>query len=754
MIMALESNLQLVSYMATAEMCMKSENIYECFLPIVESVLMIYIDKRKISLIKLQNEINATYHLKVPKSTLKRTLQILHKQKKVRIFEYRKIVPYKNELNASYWDKREERESAIEDFFLEFNSFLVENEMDLPIAQVKEECCNWLYTHTLELASFISKGNLSVKAVFSEDSDWQIADQLVSFLLEIQKRKSEHFETFLLLYNGAVQSSLFNFDTKEIDDLNKTVIPFSNIILDTNFILRMLDLQTEFDGEVTRETLMTLKDEGTHFFVLEQTVDEIIRSIKNYLFESAPNTVYTNRYLKNSRIKMTGFWEAERRGITRDLLFALTNKEKLKDKIRVLVNAVFVDDYDHTKISSAEIEDLVRSKNRDTYGEIQARHDLSLIDYCRQKRGGHDSKIIDVDWWVLTNDERLTYWNQQNSGQYQECLTEIQLGNIIMLQRKRPDNSGLMQTMVSLSSKTALSPAGIEKFAQKIHAYHQSNKDQDLALEKLSLVFANNMLTTADIQRINAEEDAFDQILEEKVLEVQAEQHLQKEKLKETKEEGEHKTKVIADLENKITNMEIRFEMEHCKHSVEKFRRDISDKLKEKEEASSKLKIYEKICQFEEQHRVSTSRYTLILLTLPWIAILLFYCRFGDPILAPILRTIDAMTNFSQDMLVGMIPVVLTAIYYFGVVMCLGSPIAPGELFEVLKLKVSNVRLKKYAMKDHISLSYLETDRKQAVENLKVAIKNSERNIESLESDIEKINDKINDLMKAERTNS
>lgn len=136
--MALESNLQLISYMATAEMCIKSENIYECFLPIVESVLMIYIDKTKISLIKLQNEINETYHLKVPKSTLKRTLQILHKQKKVRIVDYKKIVPYKDELNASYWDKREERESAVEDFFLEFNSFLVEHEVEIPIAQVKE----------------------------------------------------------------------------------------------------------------------------------------------------------------------------------------------------------------------------------------------------------------------------------------------------------------------------------------------------------------------------------------------------------------------------------------------------------------------------------------------------------------------------------------------------------------------------------------------------------------------------------------
>lgn len=57
-------------------------------------------------------------------------------------------------------------------------------------------------------------------------------------------------------------------------------------------------------------------------------------------------------------------------------------------------------------------------------------------------------------------------------------MTEIQFSNIIMLQRKRSDNSGLMQTMVSLSSRTALSPTEIERFAQKIHIYHENNKNR------------------------------------------------------------------------------------------------------------------------------------------------------------------------------------------------------------------------------------------------------------------------------------
>lgn len=99
-----------------------------------------------------------------------------------------------------------------------------------------------------------------------------------------------------------------------------------------------------------------------------------------------------------------------------------------------------------------------------------------------------------------------------------------------------------------------------------------------------------------------------------------------------------------------------------------------------------------------------------MLITLPWIAILSLYGRFGYPVLKPFLQIIDGMKGFSQDMLVWMIPAALTGIYYFCVGMWSGSLIAPSELFEVLKLKVSNARLKKYMMKNNISLSYLETE--------------------------------------------
>lgn len=106
------------------------------------------------------------------------------------------------------------------------------------------------------------------------------------------------------------------------------------------------------------------------------------------------------------------------------------------------------------------------------------------------------------------------------------------------------------------------------------------------------------------------------------------------------------------------------------------------------------------------------------------------------------------MTDFTQDMLVWLIPVALTVIYYIVVMMWLGRAIAPNELFEIFKLKVLNIRLKRYMRKNNIALSYLEMDRGQKTLSLESAIKNYERNIKSLEKKIEEIKGEIHDLEK------
>ena len=305
--MIAKDNLQLISYLTAAEIYDKSQNIYECFLPIVESVLISNEGKNKITFNSLQNQINTSYHIDMPKSTLKRLLDILQEQKKVKLSTNKMVVLVKDKISTAFWEKRSDREIIIGDFFIEFNSYLLNVGFDIPLQQIKTECCNWLYANSLKLASFINNGILNKRQqVVSDEKDWEFSNQLVDFLLQIRDTKSNLFKTFLLLYNGAVHTSLLNFEVEQIDDVCGSSLHFENLILDTNFILRMLDLQSEFDCVIASDTISTLNRYNSHFFVLEQTIEEIQKSVKNYLYESEPYTIYTQTYFKNSKIRMNG----------------------------------------------------------------------------------------------------------------------------------------------------------------------------------------------------------------------------------------------------------------------------------------------------------------------------------------------------------------------------------------------------------------------------------------------------------------
>ena len=731
--MALENNLQLISYLAAAEIYDKGENIFECFLPIIESTLISDESKKDITFLRLQNKLHQIYHLDVPKSTLRKLLLILNDQKKIKFLGNRNITLNTDELNNAFFDKRENRENSIEDFFIAFNDYLIENEIDASLLEIKSGTCEWLYAHSLELANFINNGIL--ENVITDN--WKYSSLLVSFLIDIQANSSEHFKTFLLLYNGAVQSSLLNFETDKIETVCDSSIPFENILLDTNFILRMLNLQSEFDCSVAKETLNALKSQNAKFFILDQTLSEVQNSIKNYLKESEPYTSYTQLYFKGQRIRMSGFWEASKRGISRTSMFEKTKKEILKNNISELIDATFIDDFDDTQLSNDQINSLVSSKNRDNYGIKQAKHDLSLIEYCKKKRKNHITSVFDINWWILTNDERLTFWNQQNSDVYQECLTEIQLSNLMWIQRNRSDNIGLTQTIVSLSTNASITYNDIEQFARRVHDYQLNNKNNVTNLDKLSLLFASTMLTTSDIQRISAEEDALDQMLEEKVLEIQEAQTLQQQL-------GENLSNENNLLIQKNKILSLKLEKEQYERKTDKYKRDLLDILNEQEIIQKELNILNNLNEQKSKYEISSGRSVAILGLIPIIFIFILYVKYGYKYASSLLKGIDSISTFMQETILLIIPILCSFAYYIIVGIIFGSLLSPKELFEKIKSKLSDSKLKKYVTKNNINLKYLSKDFVFEISKKRSDLKTSERKAEMIQERITELEDKIN----------
>ena len=129
--MDIKDNLRLISYLTAAEIYDNGKNIFECFLPIIESTLICDDGKQDITFLRLQNKIHEIYNIGIPKSTLRKLLIILNDQKKIKFINNRKITLYTDELNKGFWDKRENRENLIDDFFIAFNDFLINNMMML-----------------------------------------------------------------------------------------------------------------------------------------------------------------------------------------------------------------------------------------------------------------------------------------------------------------------------------------------------------------------------------------------------------------------------------------------------------------------------------------------------------------------------------------------------------------------------------------------------------------------------------------------
>ena len=125
--MGIIDNLRLSSYIAAANAYDKSKNIFHGFLPMIETALLLSGEQDVISFLALQKQINDTFHVRIPKNTLRYLLQVLQDQGKIR-FENRKNI---------FIDKREELKKQDEigknitgDFFLLFFGILGEKGED------------------------------------------------------------------------------------------------------------------------------------------------------------------------------------------------------------------------------------------------------------------------------------------------------------------------------------------------------------------------------------------------------------------------------------------------------------------------------------------------------------------------------------------------------------------------------------------------------------------------------------------------
>lgn len=277
-----------------------------------------------------------------------------------------------------------------------------------------------------------------------------------------------------------------------------------------------MGLQNAFENEMAIDTFSELKKFNVSFVVLEETLDEIIRSIQYYLKQSEPYTSSQSQLFHGYVYQTSGIDSAVQNGVSRSRLLHYTYRENLKKSLKEHYNIQVVSH--SADIPDSDIVSLIRYKNRNSFEEQAALHDLKIIDYCRTLRvqdNCMNSSVANTKHWVLTCDSKLAKWHSIKNGQSTVlCITETQLSNLLWICGDKFDNNGLLNSMIAFAQNSMLNTDDLLNFYK--NTIESCTLEYEI-IDSIALVFANDTLSVKDIKdAAHASQEDFIEIINSK----------------------------------------------------------------------------------------------------------------------------------------------------------------------------------------------------------------------------------------------
>lgn len=342
---------------------------------------------------------------------------------------------------------------------------------------------------------FIEKNKFNLSKYFSDKNDKNGEDftyeaQFISFFKSIPSV----YETIQDIYLGSIISCFIEYQpeisTKEVE-----------LILDTNFIVGLLDLNTPESAHTCRTLIKVAQANNYTISVLKATIEETENLLKNkaHHFDKSflqkkinPEDVYN----ACDRLKIT---KADLERISDNITRELT-----KFKINIL--------HHHDKITNeakftTEYEELKKIRN----SEISALHDATAILYVRKKRVKPIKEFEKANCWFVNNS--TSYFGDSfniKNGFQSTTIKADDLLNILWLSspslNKQFDsddlvNIGLTSTISLTLNKNLPKSRVLKELDENLCKYAQEEiSDDDIV--RIAKRIANKQLT--DIEELNS----------------------------------------------------------------------------------------------------------------------------------------------------------------------------------------------------------------------------------------------------------
>lgn len=388
--------------------------------------------------------------------------------------------------------------------FTDFEEIIVnqENEID----ELEELFKKFCETSELEIENgstifnFIEKNKFTLSKYISNnqhinDEDFTAEAQFINFFRKIPTI----YDRIKNIYLGSIISGFIEYDADNV----KSEI---ELLLDTNFIVALLDLNTPESTHTCRTLIKIGKQQGFKIYVLKDTIEET----KNLLETKA---AFFDKSFLQKKISPEDVYNAcDRKG------FSKTDLERVTDNLKSSINEFGISIlYNTDKLKNeAKYTDEFKFFEQVRSSKKSALHDAVAILYIKKKRGKRIKEFEKVNAWFVNNSASVEGDNIfLKEGFQPETIKADDLLNILWLSNpqtnKEIDGDDLadigLTSIISLTLNKNLPKSNIlRELDNNIHKYaKEAITDTDIV--RVATRITNKQLKDIEELNILAEKD-------------------------------------------------------------------------------------------------------------------------------------------------------------------------------------------------------------------------------------------------------